>query len=525
MTGKRLRRRGVALAGTAVAVGLVCDGRGREAGFAVAAPVANQLWCSLQSLGTLGSASVAEAMPAAAPAETGQWSAVQSWPVRCVHTHVLSNGRVMTWSSYLEADTPTTWNPATGQFVQLAQAGYNIFCSGHSLMADGRVFVAGGHIAGAGGDPQGFRYAKIYNPGTNAWTSLPDMNAGRWYPSTTTLPNGDILVLSGTNETGHEWNTLPQVWQVASNSWRNLHGADSPAPWYPLTFVAPNGQIFYAGPDQWTGYLDPAGDGAWHHLAWSNFGDRGWSGPAAVMYDQGKVLLVGGGNVDLPPTASAEVIDLNQPQPAWRFVNSMAVPRRQHNATLLPDGSVLVTGGHSGPGQDAPSSPVYQAELWDPATEQWRTQASAAVFRGYHSVALLLPDGRVLSAGGDIGGSTAEVFSPPYLFRGTRPTISSVKATPTSTGTINTVRYGQTFFVGTQQATSINRVTWIRLPSVTHSFNFNQGMNRLSFAQAAGGLNVTAPANSASCPPGHYMLFILNGDGVPSQARILRIRA
>jgi len=107
-----------------------------------------------------------------------------------------------------------------------------------------------------------------------------------------------------------------------------------------------------------------------------------------------------------------------------------------------------------------------------------------------------------------------EVFSPPYLFKGARPTISSAPAS---------VGYGQTFFVGTPEATSVSKVSWVRLSSVTHAVNMDQRYCTLSFAQASGGLNVTAPSDANVSPPGHYLLFLLNGSGVPSVARIVRI--
>src|SRR5438477_2783123 len=140
--------------------------------------------------------------------------------------------------------------------------------------------------------------------------------------------------------------------------------------------------------------------------------------------------------------------------------------------------------------------------------------ASLTKIRSYHSIALLLPDGRVLSAGGDFGGASAEIYSPPYLFNGSRPTLSSA---PSSVG------YGNVFFVGTPNATTISKVTMIPLGSVTHGFNMSQRFCRLSFSLATGGLNVTAPSNANNAPPGYYMLFILNGSGVPSIAKIIQL--
>ena len=218
------------------------------------------------------------------------------------------------------------------------------------------------------------------------------------------------------------------------------------------------------------------------------------------------------GGVD-PPTSAAEVIDLNAPTAAWRLVASMANARRQINATLLPDGKVLVTGGTSGPGFNNTATPVFAAEMWDPATERWTTMASAQAPRLYHSAALLLPDGRVLTTGGD-DITQVELYSPPYLFAGARPSITAVPAA---------VSFGQSYFVETPDAANIAKVRWIRLGSVTHAFNMNQRINSLSFSQAPGGLNVVSPSNPNLAPPGHYLLFILNANGVPSIAKIVQL--
>jgi len=203
----------------------------------------------------------------------------------------------------------------------------------------------------------------------------------------------------------------------------------------------------------------------------------------------------------------------------------MAYARRQLNATLLPDGKVLATGGTSGGGFNNATGTVFAAEMWDPATGTWSTMAGMQVPRLYHSSAVLLPDGRVLSAGGGRPAAAgeepatehrdAEIYSPPYLFKGARPTITSAPTTR--------LGYNQTFLVGTAEATSITKVTLIRLSSSTHAFNMNQLINNLNFSQGGGGLNVTTPLNSNLCPPGHYMLFILNGNGVPSVAKIIQI--
>src|SRR5205823_2671715 len=187
------------------------------------------------------------------------------------------------------------------------------------------------------------------------------------------------------------------------------------------------------------------------------------------------------------------------------------------NATLLADGKVLVTGGSRGTeNPNAKSSdPAYPSELWDPATGNWTTMATLDSIRCYHAIALLLPDGRVLSAGGETAGNnSAEIYSPPYLFKGTRPTITSAPGS---------VAYGNLFFVGTPNAASITNVTMIALSSVTHGFNMSQRIIRPSFSLASGGINVAAPSSRNIAPPGYYMLFILNGNGVPSVAKIIQV--
>jgi len=433
----------------------------------------------------------------------GQWSSPQAWPVTAVHNHMLPTGKVLFWGY---SDEAWLWDPATAGLAPAARAGYNIFCAGHSFLPDGRLLVTGGNIS----NNVGLSNAATYDPASDSWVRLRNMNAGRWYPTNTTLANGDVLVVSGDVDGVQGVNRLPQIWQGATGAWRDLIGAPLALPLYPFMHLAPNGRVFASGPSKVTWYLDTTGIGSWSALANSIYGFRDYG--SSVLYDDGKVLIVGGSD---PPTNTAEVIDLNASTPAWRSVSPMTYKRRQINATLLPDGTVLVTGGSSSPGFNEPAGAVYAGELWDPVAETWTTVASFTQYRGYHSFTLLLPDGRVLSGGGDASMS-AEVYSPGYLFKGARPVIASA---PT------TVTYGQPFFVGTADAAQISRVSLLRLSSVTHAFNMEQRINRLAFSVAAGSLNVAAPTNANLSPPGHYMLFILNGSGVPSVAKIVRVDA
>ncbi|HEX2220402.1 MAG TPA: galactose oxidase-like domain-containing protein, partial [Gemmatimonadales bacterium] len=292
--------------------------------------------------------------------------------------------------------------------------------------------------------------------------------------------------------------------------------------WFDVDASGVNGQR-----GQWT-------DGPQH--VWPNNRDYG----TAVMYEPGKILYAGGGgHTGWPtpdarsnqPTATAEIIDLSQSSPQWRNTSPMSAPRRHLNSTILPDGQVLVTGGTRGAGfvNIDPSLAAREAEVWNPATGEWTTLAANSKMRVYHSVSLLLPDGTVLhGASGDAmaiqpGGGVVpvpnernhEIFSPPYLFRGARPRVTSVPAT---------VGYGEVFSVATPNAAQITDVRWIKLGSVTHAFDMGQRANTLSFTATETGVQVTAPANPNLAPPGHYLLFILNRNGVPSEGRVVRVQ-
>src|SRR5262245_49113000 len=238
------------------------------------------------------------------------------------------------------------------------------------------------------------------------------------------------------------------------------------------------------------------------------------------------MLVAGGG----PSTKDARVVDLNGATPQVSATAPMAFGRRQHNLTVLADGTVLATGGNSsGASLVDLNAGVYAAEQWSPVTGQWKTLAAMRITRQYHSTALL-PDGRVLSAGGGICGTcdrvgylgkNAEIFSPPYLFQadGTLAPRPAIDAAPASTS------YGASMDIATANPASIRKVALVRLGAVTHSDNMEQRYIPLSFTAGATSLTATAPANANIAPPGFYMLFILDANGVPSVARILSVQS
>jgi hypothetical protein len=459
-----------------------------------------------------------EAPAAAVEAGTlGEWTAPFAWPAVAIHAALLPNRQVMTYGRHHRQ--PVLWNPASpGSFTSLPLPA-DFFCSGLTLLRSGRLLLAGGH---AGVDNFGLKSAYQFNHATRQWIRSADMRNGRWYPTLTTLPTGQILAISG-GDTSAALNRIPELFLPGQNRWKALPGAARDVPYYPMMFVAPDGKVFLAGPEQSTAFLTTTGSGSWAAGPTRRFGYRDYG--SAVMYDVGKIMVVGGGGT---PTATAEVIDLLGSR-VWDFTGSMSIARRQINATLLADGTVLVTGGTNASGfNNAPtSSEVLAAEQWDPASPgSWKKLARMSHYRLYHTTALLLPDGRVLVAGsgepaatGLSDDLTAEIFSPPYLFKAdgtpaTRPVISSVPVK---------LAYGATFTVRTANAAQIGKVMLVRLPAVTHAFDMNQRGVRLSFSAGSGSLTVTAPMNTRLAPPGHYMLFIVNSSGVPSVAKVVKL--
>jgi galactose oxidase len=508
--------------------------------------------------------SAARAAPFTFPIESravrGQWGPVLQFPNVAIHTHVLPNGRVLMWgrrdkpTDTLDEHmcTPFLWDPTdatdpmdptTAKTTDTPRPTLadritmvNLFCAGHAFLPDGRLLVVGGHLS----DSDGVNQAALYIPAPPAtttsgtWTPTALMNRGRWYPTATTLPDGSVLVLAGSYKangtTVH--NTIPQVWK--NGAWTPLAVFPSnkgTLELYPRMHVTSDGRVFMSGPLEKTYLLNTADGGQWTEVAPRTMKQRDYC--PAVMYDVDKVIYIGGGGGNsIEPTAEAEIINLRETPPRWRKTNPMQFPRRQHNATLLPDGTVLVTGGtRGGEFNDLqPGQPTHIAELWNPTTGAWTQLAAEEVDRCYHATAVLLPDATVLSAGGgeyrpdnanandpEDSHRNAQIFSPPYLFKGPRPVITSDPKP--------SVSYGETFEVSTPQPNDIGKVSWIRLPSVTHSFDQSQRINFLQFQVDAGRLRVTAPNSPNVCPPGHYMLFIMSKDGVPSIANIIQIQA
>ena len=449
--------------------------------------------------------------PPSGPFQVGQWADPQTWPVVPIHVALLYDARVLTWS---RLGKPNVWDPIVNTFLEVPSPSWE-FCSGQTFMPNGQVIVPGGHIT----DDVGLPDVNLFDPATSTWITAPPMAAGRWYPTAITLADGSIVVVAGA-KADSTMNLIPEV-RNADGTWRELNGASLEIPYYPDLFLAPDGRVFMAGSDRHSKFFDTQGDGAWTAGPTAQFGNRSYG--TAVMYQPGKVMIAGGGFS--PPTNTVELIDLNDRSPAWRYTRSMLHSRRMLNGTALPDGKVLITGGTSGPGFNDESNAEFSAELWDPATEKWTELSSMRIPRVYHSVALLLPDGRVLVGGGGEGGNgtdepNIEMFSPPYLFNPD----GSLATRPRITAAPDSVARGASFQISSPDAASVSRVTLVRTGSVTHSFNTTQLFIPLSFSQGGSdSVLVNAPGDPNVAPPGHYMLFVLDAQGVPSVAHIVKL--
>ena len=467
--------------------------------------------------------------PAAVNAhDVGSWSPVLPTPVVAIHAALLVDGRLLFWDSV--SDRPSTEEPVHDRTraalldpvttnltrVDNLSTGYNLFCAGLAHLPDGRVLIAGGNLNAA---LDGTQTIHFFDHVTQSWSLSPQsMAAARWYPSVTPLATGELLITSGGTRT-HEVFTTEETLRVLSSTTLQM-------PLYPWLHAATNGNAFLFGPTDRMGYLNTNGTGTWQGLGGRDGIDRFYG--SFAMFDIGKVFATGGGS----SVRSSVVIDFMNPNiaPQVFVAADMANGRRQHNLTVLPDGTVLATGGNdNGAKLIDMNAGVYAAELWDPATNQWRVLASAARTRQYHSTAILLPDGRVFTGGGGVCGKCAdvgylennyEIFSPPYLFASGG---SGLAPRPEITFAPASVVYDESFTISTPDASTIQQVVMMRVASVTHSVDFEQRRVPLRFTRNGGTLNAVAPPNSNVAPPGFYMLFLIDDDGVPSVAEMVQV--
>jgi len=456
----------------------------------------------------------------------GQWRTVANQsPINPVHVALLHNGQVLivAGSGNVPAETnyqAAVWDPHSELF-STQPLGWDMFCNGMVVLHDGRAFVNGGNLQY---DPfYGERRNAVFDPATGLFTDVETMARGRWYPTVTTLGDGRVMTFSGLLDTGGT-NTTVEFYRVGSG-WSQPYPAGWTPPLYPRMHLSTDGRVFYAGSTRSSRFFNPSTNTWTSIIATTNYsGNRnyGTSVLLPLMPANGyrpNVMIFGGGN---PATATTEIIDLAATTKQWRYGPAMSQPRIQMNATILPNGRILATGGSLN-NEDALTASL-NADLYDPVTNAFSSAGQNAYARLYHSSALLLPDATVLVAGGNPERGNyekrMEIYSPAYLFDlngapAVRPTISGL--------TPETVDYGVPFQVQTPDGGDIASVVLIRPGATTHSINMEQRLVGLAYTAGSGSLTVTAPPNGNIAPPGYYMLFVLNSAGVPSVARFVRL--
>lgn len=480
----------------------------------------------------------AKAAVAADPGLSGSWSPIVETPLVPVFTAILPNGKSLIWDSVGDNATESypdhsftramVFNPADDTYKRVDLQGSNIFCAGFAHLPNGNILIAGGN---ANAKLDGTVRTYVFDWQAETWTRGNDMAGQRWYPSVAQTANGESVIIGGGP-------ALAEVYQA--------NGAIRPLPSftqysariYPFMGSRPDTQLGIFGPNQ-TGYtLNTSGIGLITATGTRDGINRDYG--SFATYDIGKSVVVGGGSITeggvaKSPTKTAVTLNSNGSGafPAIATTGSMSVPRRQLSATLLADGSVLATGGMT----SAATSPLVDlnhaataAERWDPATGKWTVLAGASRVRQYHSMAALLPDGRVMTGGGGICGAcqqagylekNIEYFTPPYLYKkdgsgqlAARPVVS---AAPTGIG------IGANFAITSAQAASIRKVALIGLGDVTHGVDQGQRYIPLKYTVSGTTVTVTGPPNGGVAPPGYYMLFVVDAAGVPSVAKMVQV--
>ncbi len=463
----------------------------------------------------------AAAAAAADPAVVGRWSAPFNMGGVAIHATLLRTGGVL-FFQYVEGDATQdhtsyvgTWNYATGAKRAAGFTyGRDVFCAGNNVLPDGRVFIGGGHdhTTGKKQDGVGAAETDTYAPVSRTWKPGPLLTEKRWYPTTIGLPRGKTLIFGGQAKIGATASTVDE-YTPATNTVRRLPGsATKTVGSYPRMHVMANGMILKTGPQKMSSYFNP-GTSSWSDVAPMNFGARA-RGSSILLPGGQKVLTVGGQlSGTQPPTGTAEIMDITAAQPKWRYTGSLNHPRLHANTVGLPNGKVLIVGGGTA---HRYVGPVKIPEIYNPKTGKWTALAPQKASRIYHGTALLLPDGRVLSAGQDNGplATYGEIFSPPYLFKGPRPRVTKAP---------KNLRYGQRFNIVTPNAASIRRVTLIKAGSVTHSVDSDQRSVVLNYRARRGVLSAKAPLRRQVALPGYYMLFAVNAKGVPSMAKWVHV--
>ena len=469
------------------------------------------------------------ALPAQGDPVRGTFSPVVDWPLVGIHAALTPDGRVLTYgtttagvrTAYFEYDI---WDPQLGLGAESHttlpnSTAVDIFCNAQLLLPDGNIEMWGGDVLNVATGKSSLLPnddSTIFRPLDNTLAKTGKMFRQRWYATATTMASGEVYIQGG--DGGGDF---PEV-RTGTGSFRLLTGASTTylGTLYPRNFLAPDGHIFGTRYEEMY-RVDPTGEGFLTRVGKYTPSNMGASS-TAVMFRPGLILQTGGGYDTQFASPNANVIDINQPTPTVRAVAAPIQRRHWATSTMLPDGRVFLSGG-SVADNDPVNGVAYTSELYDPIANTWSEGATAQRMRLYHSTALLLPDATVLTLGGGVNGPelnlNAEIYYPGYLFDANgapaaRPIISASPMTTDPSATLA---------IGTPDPARITRVTLVKTGSATHSFDMDQRFLELPFTAASDEVRASLPANAFETPPGYYMVFVFDDQGVPSEAAMLRI--
>jgi hypothetical protein len=500
-----------------------------------------------------------------ASAQTGgSWSFGPDATTIPVHAALLPSGKIfyLSGSGY---HNPNRWGPYEARILDIETGTEknfttekDLFCNGMAHLPNGNVVLVGGtelyanDPSSCNGQWHGLNTNVIVDWQSETLVEAAPMLHGRWYPTCVTMHDGRILTINGFDEYGSA-NRLLEIYDPSSDTWSisydpgssvtycvgfnavdTCEGAGSPcyggpsmgvAPnigLYPRMHLLPNGKISTCGMHDTIRMYDPSTQ------RWTTFPNKMSTyrhyGPTFLLpFDndeavKGKILVAGGSpNSTSVSTNGAEIIDYDASStdsPVIRTVAPMEYGRKFAMVSILPDGKCAIFGGT----RQGTTEYIYVPEVFDPSTESWQSLPPASVPRGYHTEGILLPDGRVWTAGNTPTTSVfelrTEIFSPWYMFE-PRPTITSVQ---------NVGDYGGTIKINSPDAAKIEHISLIRLQSTTHHYDANLRCVWLQKeSRTSNTLFVRAPLNNNIAPPGYYLIHVIDEEGVPSAGKIIKI--
>ncbi|MCZ7431536.1 glyoxal oxidase [Streptomyces sp. WMMC1477] len=506
------------------------------------------------------------------PRDFGAFTQYFPSPDFAVHVAQLPTGKVLMFSFERMETNPTRetaptqvigeknagraflWNPARGTgpeaFRKVTPPVINMpdgkneprpapfFCAGHAFLPNGMLGVFGGNLGGNHG--AGAKLSLVFDPWTETWALNEEMSVGRWYPSAVTGPDGRILVMSGQSELG--WGTPTEVVErfpafarpvpvVKADVPRGVavdtFGATAPYRHdYPHLFSLRDGKIYGLGRDhdqQWL--FDPVKETrtALPDRPGTSLRNYGSAVPLPAGFRGPDSVLVLGGDRNDPNTY--QLVGRQ-----WKKQEPRAFGRTQDDTLILPDGTLMTVNGafdirDYGNGPYNPNAdPKYRQVELRGEDGNWRLGPVQRLPRGYHSNAVVLPDGRVMVTGDeaqqiandpditdDMDGSI-EIYEPAYLHGGERPDLAAVPQ--------RALAYDERFTVLTGTPEDVDRAVLLAPTTATHAVNFSQRHLDVRVKGRSGtSLELQAPPSAKAAPPGYYMLFLLNEDGVPSVAK------